>query len=111
MPDMYTLFCPVYVLDKDVQENRNLLQVGIKLKSWCVFLGQSWAHARSVGFILSLTTGLTSPQYHQKFDDKFETFKHFPTNGLWQSKCHFAKIIATTSIGSPSIASCQNKSR
>jgi len=84
-----------------MQENRNLLQVGIMLKSWCAFLGPSWAHARSVGLILNLTTGLASHQYHLKFDDKFETSKHFPTNSLWQSKCHFAKTIATTSIGSP----------
>ncbi len=38
-----------------------------------------------------------------KFDDKFKTVKHLPTNSLWQSKCHFAKTTATTTIGSTSI--------
>jgi len=78
------------------------MQAGRKISKWQlhsrvgVYLGQSWAHARSVGLILSLTTGLVSPQYHLKFDDKFETVKHLPTNSLWQSKCHFTKTTATT---------------
>jgi len=84
------------------------MQAGRKISKWQlrsrvgVHLGPSWAHARTVGLILSLTTGIVSPQYHLKFDDKFKAVKHLPTNSLWQIKCHFAKTSATTIISSTS---------
>jgi hypothetical protein len=40
-------------------------------------LGVNWGflpqHAKSISLVLSLTTGLVSPQFHCKFDDQFET--------------------------------------
>jgi hypothetical protein len=38
-----------------------------------VNLGISPTHARSVALVLSLKTGLASPQFHVKHDDLFET--------------------------------------
>jgi len=55
-----------------------------------VYLGPSWAHARSVGLIISLTMGLVSPQFHVKYDNSFESVKRLKlANSLWQQKCHF----------------------
>jgi hypothetical protein len=38
-----------------------------------VYLGQSPQHARSVALVLSLETGLVSPQFHVSFDSSFQT--------------------------------------
>ncbi len=85
----HTFRCPAYVLD-------NRMQAGHKIPKWAersrvgVYLGPSWAHSKSVGLILSLTTGLVSPQYHVKYDDSFESVKRLKLSGSkWQYKCHF----------------------
>ena len=79
--------CPMYVLN-------NQLQAGWKGHKWeeCaqvgVYLGHSPQHAHSVALILSLKTGLISPQFHCSFDDLFETALQpgtLPTS-LWQVK-------------------------
>jgi hypothetical protein len=84
--------CPTYVLD-------NQLQAGKKINKWLhrtrvgVYIGYSAQHARSVALVLSLTTGLVSPQFHVKFDSKFETMRRsFETTqpvSLWQDRCYF----------------------
>jgi hypothetical protein len=56
-----------------------------------IYLGNSTQYSRSVALVLSLTTGLVSPQYHAKFDDEFDTVtkpSETPVS-LWQRKCHF----------------------
>jgi len=66
--------CPVYVLE-------NALQKGHKIGKWEIrsrlgtYLGPSPMHARSVYLILSIKTGLVSPQFHLRFDDFFESTK------------------------------------
>ena len=82
--------CPVYVLDSRIQG-------GMKADKWSarsrigIYLGPSIQYARSVGLVLSLTTGLVSPQFHSKYDDDFSTLDHMPKDqrpaSLWQSKC------------------------
>jgi len=68
----HTFGCPAYVLDRRMQAR-------MKMPKWAkrsrvgVYLGPSWAHAKSVGLVLSLTTGLVSPQFHVKYDDAFES--------------------------------------
>jgi len=59
-----------------------------------VYLGPILAHARSVGPIMSLTTGLMSLQIHDvKYDDSFELVKRLKlANSLWQQKCHFVAL-------------------
>jgi hypothetical protein len=84
--------CPVYALD-------NALQSGKKINKWAertrvgVYLGFSPQHARSVALVLSLRTGLTSPQFHVRYDHKFETmrksFGEYMPRAQWFEKCHF----------------------
>jgi hypothetical protein len=72
--DIHTLGCPAYVLDSKMQNS-------MKGGKWtararlAVYLGKSEQHARSVGLVLSLSTGLVSPQYHVKYDDTSETVR------------------------------------
>jgi len=60
--------CPVYVLDTRLQQNK-------KIDKWQqrsrigAYLGPSEKHARTVHLVLSIKTGLVSPQFHVKFDD------------------------------------------
>jgi len=76
------------------------LQAGCKTQKWehrsrmGVYLGMSPQHAHSVGLILSLTTGLVSPQFHLSFDDLFETTSKNEKESLlpellWQEKTYF----------------------
>jgi hypothetical protein len=64
--------CPVYVLSKP-------LLTGKAQSKWLsrarlgIYLGMSPKHARSVALVLNPRTGLVSPQWHVKFEDKFET--------------------------------------
>ena len=56
-------------------------------------------HARNVALVLSTTTGLASPQFHAKVDDRFETTRPdlgaLPTESLWQAKCGFTSTPKT----------------
>jgi hypothetical protein len=64
--------CPVYVLDYRIQG-------GMKGEKWAyrsrpaIYLGNSTQYSRNVALVLSLTTGLVSPQFHAKYDDEFDT--------------------------------------
>lgn len=66
--------CPVYTLD-------SALTAGKVLPKWedrarvGIYLGPSPRHSRLVSLVLSLTTGLVSPQYHMVFDDHFQTVR------------------------------------
>jgi hypothetical protein len=83
---------PCYILQND-------LQSGKKIKKWLprarlgIYLGISPRHARTVALVLNPRTGLTSPQFHVKFDDLFETVQgtDVTEHGEWQSKCGFRK--------------------
>ncbi len=82
--------CPAYVLN-------NKLQSGKKIPKWDdrarvgIYIGPSPHHARTVGLILNLTTGLASPQFHVTYDDHFETTRgvQLLPQSLWQQKTHF----------------------
>jgi hypothetical protein len=88
----YPLGCPVYVLN-------NSLQAGKKTDKWSdrsrvgIYLGPLPQHARTVALVLSMTTGLVSPQFHVRMDPTFQTHKTIfggnPPNSQWQNKCHF----------------------
>ena len=87
-----TFGCPVFVLD-------NRMQAGQKLPKWDlrarmgVNLGLSNQHAKSVTLVLSLQTGHVSPQFHVKWDNKFETVRKSLGNesppSKWQEECSF----------------------
>ena len=88
----YPIGCPVYVLDSD-------MQAGKKLSKWSdrarvgIYLGHSPQHARTVALVLSLTTGLVSPQFHVRMDPTFHTLRSIfggsSPPSQWQNKCHF----------------------
>jgi hypothetical protein len=92
--------CPLYVLSASKQTN------GIQNK-WSersrvgIYLGRSPQHAQSVALVLSLETGLVSPQFHVSFDPTFQTMrKHFNNNqpiSQWQQKAGFMAETTTTS--------------
>jgi len=89
-PDLGSLHpfgCPVYVLE-------NALQQGQTLGKWenrnriGMYLGPSPTHARSVHLVLSIRTGLVSPQFHVRYDDFFEStsWDKFMPRSKWKFK-------------------------
>ncbi len=88
--EVHPFGCPVYALD-------GRLQGGNKIGKWCsrsrlaIYLGTSANHSQSVGLLLSLQTGLVSPQYHCRYDNLFQTIKNLLLNSKseWQEKCGF----------------------
>ena len=72
----------------------------MKVRKWiprsrmAIYVGTSQQHATSVGLLLSLTTGLVSPQFHVRYDNTFETV----TNGQkgvrskWQLNAGFKGV-------------------
>jgi hypothetical protein len=70
--DLHVWGCPVYVLDKSLQD-------GKKLPKWkprssrSVYMGLSHKHASSVPLVLNTATGSITPQFHVVFDDWFAT--------------------------------------
>ena len=90
----YPFGCPVYVLDSD-------LQTGKKIEKWSdrarmgIYLGMSPQHARMVALVLSLQSGLVSPQFHVRMDPTFQTLRTVyggqPPKSQWQCKCHFVR--------------------
>jgi len=92
--DWHHFGAPVYVLDNHMQSAR-------KIDKWThrarvgVYLGRSAQHARSVSLVLSLESGLVSPQFHIKVDSTFQTMRASFGNkqpiSHWQRKCGFLK--------------------
>jgi hypothetical protein len=89
------------------------IQAGKSLPAWMpkvkvgINLGISPTHARSVALVLSLKTGLVSPQFHVKHNDLFETTGYkvgrfgLPTS-CWQELAGFRKgTISVTKQADP----------
>jgi hypothetical protein len=68
----HTFDCPVYILATPLQQGK-LLTAWVSRAQVGVNIGISPTHACSVALVLSLRTGLASPQFHVKHDDLFET--------------------------------------
>jgi hypothetical protein len=90
--------CPAYVLDRKMQSGMK----GPKWESWArigVYLGKSEYYANNVSLVLSLYSGMVSPQFHVKHDDNFITLSHHMGNVIprsqWQSKCGFLEATRT----------------
>ena len=70
--DMHVWGCPVYVLEKSLQD-------GKKIPRWrprsnrSMYMGISDKHASTVPTVLNLSTGAITPQFHVVFDDYFAT--------------------------------------
>ena len=68
----HTFGCPTYILDNKLQGNQ-AIQKWQARSHLGIYLGPSPNHSRSISLILNPRTGHTSPQYHIKHDDFFET--------------------------------------
>lgn len=85
----HTFGCPAFALDGRLQDKKKIGKWDNRARL-AIFLGHSPQHAQSVGLLLSLTTGLVSPQFHVKYDDLFEVIsldsksKVLPTS-MWQT--------------------------
>ena len=68
----HTFGCPTYILDIKLQGNKAIQKWQTRSRLG-IYLGPSPNHSRSISLILNPHTGHTSPQYHVKHDDFFET--------------------------------------
>jgi len=79
MRHFHTFGCPVYALDERLQDNKPIASWNKRARLGINF-GPSPRRARNVSLVLSLTTGLVSPQYHLVHDEFFETIdRKIPT--------------------------------
>jgi len=88
--------CPAHVLDNALQNTKSSNKWSQRARVG-THLGFSAQHARSVALVPNMRTGLTSPQFHVRFDTKFETMRRsFSAESQpvsqWQSKCHFNEL-------------------
>jgi hypothetical protein len=93
LKDYHPFGCPVYILSK-------LLQTGKAQSKWLlraclgIYLGMSPKHARLVALVLNPRMGLVLPQWHIKFNDKFETVLRTSdgTHGHWKGMAGFLTV-------------------
>jgi hypothetical protein len=71
---LHTFGCPVFALNNSLASSKSIPRWEPRARLG-LNLGPSPTHARNVHLVLSLTTGLVSPQFHVRFDDFFETVK------------------------------------
>ncbi|MGL5500991.1 MAG: hypothetical protein ACRDCK_07565, partial [Plesiomonas shigelloides] len=93
---------PVYVLEAKLQGSVAIFNKWQSRARLGIYLGRSPMHARSVALVLSLETGLVSPQYHVVFDPSFKTVHPEQSNQvpkcLCQQKCGFKGQVRTEVI-------------
>ncbi|KAI2502191.1 hypothetical protein MHU86_12243 [Fragilaria crotonensis] len=83
--------CPVYVLDNHLQSCKPFHKWKQRSKVG-VYLGTSpQHHGRTLALVLSLDTGLVSPQFHVAFDPSFLSVKDIKSKLQWQIKEGFVK--------------------
>ena len=80
--------CPVYILQAPLQTRSPLPKWG-QCSRIGIFLCHSPHHTSSVPLVLSMQTGLVSPQFHCVFDDDFDTVKKEQADTcIWKIKAH-----------------------
>jgi hypothetical protein len=72
--DINPLFCPVYVLDRRMQEGTSPPK-WTKRTTQQVYVGHLHHYSKSLPMVWDLRTKLVSPQYHVMFDDNFDTIE------------------------------------
>ena len=83
----HTFGCPIFALSERLQNGSSIPKWSPRARMG-VYLGTSPRHARSVSLILSLSTGLCSPQFHVSHDEFFETTRsnqHLDSSSKWQA--------------------------
>jgi hypothetical protein len=69
---MHPLFCPIYVLDRRMQEGTSPPK-WTKRTTQKVYVGHLHHYSKSIPVIWDPKTKLNSPQFHVMFDDNFDT--------------------------------------
>jgi hypothetical protein len=84
---LHTFGCHVFALHSALASSSSIPRWDPRVRLG-LNLGPSPTHARNVHLVMSLSTGLVSPQFHCRFDDFFETCKYgVPDGGIsstWQ---------------------------
>jgi Reverse transcriptase (RNA-dependent DNA polymerase) len=98
--------CPVYVLDDHLQKGQRINKWKSRARVG-VYLGRLAQHAQSVALVLSLQSGLVSPQFHVAFDSAFHTMRQemgddLPPS-LWQQKTGFVDPEGQPSVDTESL--------
>jgi hypothetical protein len=75
MKTLHTFGCPVFALHHAITGDKSIPRWDPRLRIG-LYLGPSPLHACNMHLVLSLTTGLVSPQFHCCFDNFFETCKY-----------------------------------
>jgi hypothetical protein len=68
----HTFGCPVYALNSKLASGKTIPKWNSRARVG-LYIGPSPRHAINVSLVLSLDTGLVSPQFHVQHDDFFET--------------------------------------
>jgi transposase InsO family protein len=93
--------CPVYVLSA-ARQTTGIQNKWAERSKVGIYLGRSPQHAQSVALVLSLETGLVSPQFHVSFDPTFQTMRQkFQSNqpiSQWQHKAGFIPEPSATTM-------------
>ena len=85
----YTLIgWPVFILDTALQL-KNPHQKWKERARVGIYFGKSPQHDRNISLVLSLTTGLVSPQFHVKHDPSFDMVLQQTFKSNWQTKAGF----------------------
>jgi hypothetical protein len=101
--------CPAFVLARPLQ-SQGIYHKWKQKSTIGVYIGRSPVHSREVALVLSLDTGLVSPQFHVKLDSTFQTIKELGDlvpKSHWQVRCGFSRepfrgaVIDTKSPNSP----------
>jgi hypothetical protein len=70
---LHPLFCPVFVLQKRLQDGDRMPSKWIERARVGVYVGHSSMHSGNVALVYNPMTGHTSPQFHCVFDDEFSS--------------------------------------
>jgi hypothetical protein len=69
---MHPLFCPVYILDRRMQEGTSPPK-WTKLTAQKVYIGHLHHYSKRLPMVWDPKAKLVSPQFHVMFDDNFDT--------------------------------------
>eukprot|EP00978_Attheya_sp_CCMP212_P015453 scaffold39891_cov70-Attheya_sp.AAC.1 len=95
----HTFGFPTYALNSKLQGGKSIPKWQERARVG-IYLGLSPQHSRSVALVLSLSTGLVSPQFHVEFDDLFETVGKRAGNPVTVSKW---QILSGLKVGVKSV--------
>lgn len=103
MKHMHAFGCPVYALDSKLQAGKHLHNWRARARMG-VNLGPSPRHAKTVSLVLSLQTGLVSPQFHIQHDEFFESIdRDMPqAKAPWRTLARLHKVVSVRPLKSSS---------